>query len=107
MFEGFDKLPQFLQLCIGIGCALGVAYMVVTSLKMRKFFSAEKVEDDKDLETEIAEIKQEFSISRRKIYERIEDFDKAIDLRYDGLQERVRQLEIAFAEFRGRNAPRR
>lgn len=89
MFDGFDKLPQFVQLCIGIGCVFGAAYAIIAAIKARKIFSPadrDQFEPGKDLRDLLSD-------SRKIVYDRMEMLFKRIDERYDGLEDRVRLNE--------------
>lgn len=94
MLEEFSKLPQFLQLCVGLGAALGAYFAVARGFKLRKIFANQ----DRDSGAVTADyVQQQLQITRKGVYERQEKFGLEVDQRYDRLETRVRDTEVAHA----------
>lgn len=96
MFEGFEKLPQFLQFCVGLGCCLGAIYAAYGAIKARKFFAST------DREPTHSTLEEKMSEFRRTLYDRMERYGRAMDDRYDKLDERVRENETDVAQIKGK-----
>lgn len=81
--EFWDKLPVFIQLCVGLGTTLAVFYAGVQAVKKRKFFYTQQ--NDAPI------FNPQLSEPRRLIYEHIEECGRRIDQRVDENKEDINQ----------------